>query len=232
MAITHPNFKSIHDKIQTADDIYDAVGLILLHQGRFQKRYPPLEEREWTEDDLDDFKIDLEMVDRVYHVKCQKIDDSVEYELACRMDYRGRSLYLHVQVFTRYTWDGLVGEGEIYLTRDPHVFLKSTINLDCNPQGIWQSMVEDGLPVEEPTEFDLKQAVDWRSVPMLKFLCHMAVYEKKEELQNYLELLPRPLGNSVKEFLKVRCARDHRAEDFVRYPEYFGVYLSSSLAPL
>lgn len=225
---THHNFKSIQNKIQNVEDIYNVIGTLLVHQSKFPVRFPPDEFVHWNGKVLDQFGIDLEKIDRLYHVSCNEVSGRLEYELAARMDYEGRCLYVHAKSVMNWAWDGLVGEGEIYLTFDPQVFLKSTISSNCNPQGIWKSMVEDGFLVEEPSEFDLKQVEAWRNVPMLTYLCHMTVYQQKEQFKPYLQALPRLLAKGVEEFLKVRHARDHR-DEIVTNPDYLGVYLISSV---
>lgn len=72
---------------------------------------------------------------------------------------------------------------------------------------------ENGLCIsEQPSEYDLKPMRLWHSTPMLKFLCHMAVYNNKEYLKHYNQVLPKSLVDCVDEFIKLRVTRDHHDE--------------------
>lgn len=104
------------------------------------------------------------------------------------------------------------GGGEIYISLDAQVFLKSVLDQKYDIQKIWRAMVDDGYNVEQPSEYDLKPMRLWHSTPMLKFLCHMAVYNNKEYLKHYNQVLPKSLVDCVDEFIKLRVTRDHHDE--------------------
>ena len=78
-------------------------------------------------------------------------------------------------------------------------------------------MVEDGLDVEEPSPFDLLPLREWNSVssvPTLKLLTHVAIYNEKEKLQDIASTaLPRILSASVEDFLKARETREYVADN-------------------
>ena len=70
--------------------------------------------------------------------------------------------------------------------------------------------MEDGLKVDEPTPFDLVPVRLWKSVPMLKCLCHQTVYNHQETLAHEAARnLPKTLADSIEEFIKTRTTRDH-----------------------
>lgn len=215
MAVSHPDFRSIVKGIYTADDIDDLVGVALIYQNMFDRRTSPWEIAEWQENELENFCIESCNVDRLYHI--YHFDDDVsgrEYELLARLDYHGRSIYVKLCAGCDYTGFDCQGGGEIYLSFDAQVFLKSIVNNDQNPRGIWESMVEDGLMVEEPSDFDFQQVRTWNNVPMLKFLCHMTVYNQHDRLRHYDEVLPNPVAASIEEFVRVRQTRDHYDNGF------------------
>ncbi|KAG7177512.1 hypothetical protein Hamer_G025157 [Homarus americanus] len=213
MVTTHFNFKSVRSEVTCADDIDELIGTAFCYQYMFDKRTSPWEMCEWRDGELEDFEIDLEVVDRLYYIS--HCDDGVsgrDFEFAGRMEYNGRHVYIKMSAGCDYTGFECQGGGEIYITFDPQIFLKSIITNEYQPHDIWGVMAEDGLQVEEPSSFDLLQSKAWNNVPMLKFLCHMAVYDHKDTLTHYPYNLPRPVAASVEEFIRTRETRDHYDE--------------------
>ena len=131
------------------------------------------------------------------------------YNLVARMVYGNRRLYFIMRYLL--SWPSI---DFIFVSFDPQLFLKSVINHHHNPHAIWESMVEDGLDVEEPSPFDMLPLRLWNSVPhsvfTLKLLSHVAIYKEKEKLQDIASAtLPRTLKASVEDFLKARETREH-----------------------
>lgn len=213
---THPNFRSIVQGVMCADDIFDLVGTALLYQNMFDKRTSPWEMSEWDEGELETFEVSAENIDRVYHI--YHYDDGGlsgrEFQLLARMDYKGRSVFVELLASCDSTGFDCQGGGEIYVSSDAQVYLTSIVGNNYDHQAIWGSMVDDGLQVEEPTEFDMQKHWERKNVPMLKLLCHETVYDEQEKLQHYDDVLPHPLSNSIKEFVKVRGTKDHHDNGF------------------
>ena len=44
----------------------------------------------------------------------------------------------------------------------------------------------------------------WNNSPMLKYLCHNAIFENKDVLSHFKDHLSRLLANSVDDFIKVK----------------------------
>lgn len=211
---THPKFQSLVRDVQTADEMDVMIGLALSYQEMFDRRTSPWEMHMWDQDDLQNFKVDLEKVDRLYHIKFE--DDELEqrnFELVVRLEHEPKTwIFVELVAGCDFTGFECRGGGEIYLSFDPKVFLKSVLNWDYNIQSIWRSMMDDGYQVGEPLEHELLPVCLWRSVPMLKFLCHMALYSHHEQLNLDMLALPKSLVNSITEFNRMRETRHHHDE--------------------
>lgn len=205
------NFISLDASVTNPDGIADSLGEALAYQYLYEKRTSPWERASWDEDALDDFEIQVDMIDRLYHI--HHYDDGVsgrDYELVVRTVHKEKVIYAKLTAGCDFTGFECQGGGEIYVTLDAQIFLKSVLTKDINLHGIWKSMVDDGLEVEEPSTFDLLPTRAWNNVPMLKFLCHMKVYDERDKLRERAALtLPKILAQSVDEFLKTRETRDH-----------------------
>lgn len=205
------NFLSLDASVANQDDIADLLGEALTYQYLFDKRASPWERASWDDHDLDSFRIQVDMIQRLYYIS--HYDDGVsgrEYELVVRTVHKERAVYAKLTAGCDFTGFECQGGGEIYITYDAQIFLKSILSGDIDLHGIWKSMVADGLEVEEPSTFDLLPVRAWNTVPMLKFLCHMKVYDERDTLRQKAALtLPKTLAQSVEEFLKTRETRDH-----------------------
>ncbi|CAL4088240.1 unnamed protein product [Meganyctiphanes norvegica] len=206
-------FKSLVPTINNIDNIEELVGYALIYQYMFVKRTSPWEMQSWDYNELENFKVDLNKVDRLYYI--EHFDDSVNsrtYEILVRMDYRGEHIFVRLSAGCDFTGFDCQGDGEIYITRNPNIFLKSIVDRHHNPSLIYQNLLEDGYRVEEPSEFDLTPRHLWNSVPMLKFLTHQAIHEHRDHLRHYPQVLPTVLTDSVTEFIQVQETRSHHDE--------------------
>nr|BDT62727.1 MAG: hypothetical protein [Metapenaeus ensis nimavirus] len=206
-------FKSLIPSVRTWMDIEEMVGDALFYQYMFDKRTSPWEMAEWPDGQLEKFKVESEAVERLYYI--YSYDDGVsgqEYSLVVRVIYRDKPVYAYLSASCDFTGFECEGGGEIYISLDAQIFLKSIINSDFNPHDIWASMVEDGLKVEEPSDFDLLPTrLLLHGVPKLMFLCHMKIYkDEKERLREAAaRYLPKILADSVEDFIKERRVRDY-----------------------
>ncbi|CAL4124743.1 unnamed protein product [Meganyctiphanes norvegica] len=210
LADINKSLVSIVEGVKDTSDIDNLVGTALLYQHMFNKKTSPWEMNDFDDGELNNFSIELEKLDRIYYV--YHFDDSVasrEYELLARMDYKGSKVFVQLSAGCDYTGFDCQGGGEIYVTKRPDFFLKSVVDGSNNPKRIWQALLDDGYSVCEPTEFDLLPQGLWQNVPMLKFLTHMAVYQHKEKLSFYPEVLPPLLRQSMDDFIQVRSTKDH-----------------------
>ena len=206
------DFKSLDPRLEVPEDIWDVVGEALPWQKLFIRKTSPWEMVEWEPGELESYTVEDDRVDRVYYI--YGFDgfgvDGRDYTLLGRMRYGSRMSYFALEAGCDFTGFDCQGGGYIYVTFDPQIFLKSVVTSCQNPHKIWRFMVEDGLKVDEPTPFDLVPVRLWKSVPMLKCLCHQTVYNHQETLAHEAARnLPKTLADSIEEFIKTRTTRDH-----------------------
>ena len=206
------DFKSLDPRMEVPEDIWDVVGEALAWQELFIRKTSPWEMVEWEPGELESYKVDDNRVDRVYYI--YEFDGfgvgHREYTLLGRMRYGSRMSYFALEASCDFTGFTCQGGGFIYVTFDPKIFLKSVVTPCQNPHKIWTFMLEDGLELDEPTPFDLLPVRLWKSVPMLKYLCHQTVYNHRDTLADEAaRTLPRMLADSIEEFIRTRTTRDH-----------------------
>lgn len=206
---THHNFKSSVAGVCSAADMLELVGEALYHQDKFERKTTPWEMSSWDQQELHDFHIDLEMIDRLYYIN--HTNDGVSgstFHMLARMEYRDAPVFVELSAGCDYTGFDCQGGGDIFVTRHADLFCKVVTRPDTGDglQPLYLSLVEDGYEVEEQTEHDRLPVTCWHNPPALRFLCHLAVYHNLHRLHFYPRVLPKPLIDSVQEFVKVREA--------------------------
>lgn len=96
------------------------------------------------------------------------------------------------------------GSGQIIVTKLPNFFLNNLVYKGQNLNDIFTSLLNDGYLVDEPDEFNNVHPSQWKNVPMLKFLTHIAINNHKETLTHYKEQLPKVLTSSVEDFIRLK----------------------------
>ncbi|XP_068226098.1 uncharacterized protein [Palaemon carinicauda] len=207
---TAPNFKSIDPAVPDADTMEDYLSNALDYQYMFEKRTTPWEMAQWDPDELQSFKIDLEKVDRLYHISF--IEDGCvgqEYELIARLNHKGRLLYVELTAGCDYTGFDCQGYGIIFVSSDANLFLNLVLTNNCKKDLIHKSLSEDGVETEELSiEYNACSRMFLKNTPMLKYLCHMSIYENRIKLEPHLSTLPKILKKSVDEFIKFKEAKE------------------------
>lgn len=207
---THSDFRSIDASITTADDMADHVGHALSYQYMFDRRTSPWEMENFEDDDLQTFQVNLEEVDRLYYIN--HYDDGIsnrEYEILARMDYGDKKAYVSVIACCDFTGFDCEGGGYIFVSFNASVLTKIMLDRQHDHEAIYRSLAEDGLAVEEQSEYDWAPAGKWQSVPMLKYLCHVEISDRKNNLsQIYMKVLPKVLAESVDEFIRFRETKE------------------------
>lgn len=207
---THEDFKSVDASIASAEDMAEQVGHALCYQYMFDRRTSPWEMEEFEDDDLQHFEVILEKVDRLYYIN--QLDDGVsnrEYEILARMDHGRKKAYVSVIACCDFTGFDCQGGGYIFVSFNVNVFSKIMLERQHDHQAIYRSLAEDGLSVQEQSEYDRAPACRWESVPMLKYLCHVEISDSKNNLARvYKDYLPKMLIESVDEFIKLRETRE------------------------
>ena len=199
-AFSKSQFKSYVPNINTQVDIVYKLRLPLSFQFVLDKRTSPWEMKDWDQDELNGFEIRFEKIDRLYHM----VADFRSWEICCRMDYKGEKYFVDMYSHCDYTGFECQGGGCVYITKLPDFFLTSMVPMNQNPDQIYKFLKEDGYNVQAP---DLQHKMHpnlWNNAPMLKYLCHDAIYKNREVLSHFQEQLPKILANSVDDFIKVR----------------------------
>ena len=247
---THPNFKSVIPDVCDAKTMQKYVGGALAYQYMFDKRTTPWERKNWDEDELQKFEIDLQDIDRLYHIYRRSDEGGSEYRLIGRMEYknlkkkktfrhsyqprcccrrhrphRGCSLcshrqkkpqkqqkpptllYIELKASCDFTGFLCQGGGVIFISSDANLFMRIILRFEREKHLIYKSLAEDGIEVEEQQEYDLFSRMFWNNPPSLKYLCHEVVYLNKEFYDFCLNLLPKILFESVREFIKTEEAK-------------------------
>ena len=86
----------------------------------------------------------------------------------------------------------------------PDFFLENMVTQDQHPMQIYESLLEDGYKVQEPDLLHKMHPKFWNNTPMLKYLCHVAIYKNRNKLSHFKEKLPKVLANSVDDFIRVK----------------------------
>ena len=156
-AAENNHFKSLVESVDSTDDIYELTVATFECQHLFDKSVSPLEQHEWDDDQLADFHIDHEQIDRLYYYKQSWADTTVTtYKLLVRMEYSA-DMYKRAYISVSCNMDASINDvepsirGDIYVTFDPQIFLHSAVLSDQGPHEIWKFMREDGLDVKDPT---------------------------------------------------------------------------------
>ena len=89
-------------------------------------------------------------------------------------------------------------------TKLPDFFLENIVTIDQKPNEVYKSLKEDGYNVQEPDLLHKVHPKFWNNAPMLKYLCHNAIYKHRDELAHFKNDLPKFLANSVADFIKTK----------------------------
>ena len=209
MLKTHPDFKSLDAEVQNADTMDDYVGEALSYSYMFEKRTTPWEAQHWDYDALQKFEIDVEKVDRLYYIYHTDHAGGQDFKMIARMEYEEAPLYVELDAGCDYTGFECQGNGVIYVSRDANLFMKLVLSKEdsLNRNLIYKSLREDRIYVEEDNDYDNYSNMFGTNVPMLKYLCHEAIYENKDELCEYKFQLPNILVNSIDDFIRTKEAK-------------------------
>ena len=196
-------FKSIVPKVTNLEDLEYGMSYVMDYQTMLDKSTTPWEQKHlWPGDTLQKFEIDLEKIDRVYHMV--RVDNSdQEFELIARMSFADdRPLYVYLRAYCLYPGFDFNGWGSIYLSFDADIFMKTILTDSHNIDLIYESMIIDGISVERRTKEDIAGK---SSSPFgLQFLCQRAVIDHNLSK----EYLPVMMANSLDRFVKSEAARN------------------------
>ena len=214
MVRTHPDFKSVDKKYQNAVMINSELREALSYQYMFERKTTPWEMSSWEGNDLNNFELKMEQVDRLYHLYYFDSDPGGrDFEFVGRMDYNDLKLYVELSACCDYTGFSDRGGGHIFVSTDANLFLKSILIGLRGKLGddlIFESLEQDGIIVdaelkqEGGMQFYKQMQKHWTTAPSLKFLSHSSVYENKHLLEDQLTTLPKYFKESISEFIKAK----------------------------
>ncbi|KAK3889230.1 hypothetical protein Pcinc_006800 [Petrolisthes cinctipes] len=183
---THANFKSLVEGVTSAEAIWDRVGCALECERQFVHKTSPWEADLWEENALDRFTINLESIDRLYYINHENGVCDDNYELLARVEQKGRHLFVEL-IGGWFSDSKLTGGGEIFVGFNANLFLTTISTKVPNEQLLYKSLTEDG----HLKEGDIVMGRWHKDSPMLKFLCHEAVYRNRHRLVFYREVATR-----------------------------------------
>jgi len=204
---THPDFKSVYSEITNAKIMDNYVGHALSYQSMFDRHTTPWEKTLWEDKELENFNIDLEKIDRLYYIYYAEEEMGrygEKFRMTARMDYEGIKVYFELVANCDY----MGFDGRIFVSGDADLFMEIIITDKYQINLIYQSLREDGIQVEELTEYDVCSHFQKHNAPMLRFLCHLTIYKNKNLLEASFSQLPKPLEKSVKSFTQTMEAKE------------------------
>ena len=156
------SFKSLNSEISDIKTLKEYIGEILKYQKyqtMFKKKILSMERNKWNYNELENFKINLENIDRLYYISHYNEDGITELEVVCRMQYNNNDNNLPIYfilIFDYDTSEFLSGKGYIYMTKSPKLFMTIIFpnlpiyNHQLNYR-MYESLKEDGiyLPIKE-----------------------------------------------------------------------------------
>ena len=182
---THHNFKTVNPKFSHAGSIYNYIEEALSNQHRFDKITTPWEKKQWDELELQNFKINVEDIDRLYYIYHFDDDQRTKrYKLVVRMKYSGGGYrdsnihkqqqedehnHLYVELFARYDIFNpcmMSQKQVIFVSRDPNLFMKLVLKNKCQKPLIHQFLAEDGIIIDQQqTDYDagVDSTVFWKN---------------------------------------------------------------------
>lgn len=204
------DLKSLVADVKTADEISDQVGSALLYQYMFERKTAPCERASWDEEELKDFEVDEDDIDRLYSLDCHEDENYSEgdYHLAARV--RRGDMHVFVELIASCDSSGFEcqGGGELFITANANIFYNVVACQLDNQEAILASLLEDGYDIVSQVGGRLCPVTSWHNPSRLMFLCHEAIRDNKQRLPHYRDVLPKSLADSVLEFIQVREAME------------------------
>ena len=220
---THPDFKSLQPNIENAKTIYNYLSNIYKFQNIFHKKTTPCEKRYWKHRAIDNFKINVQNIDRLYYLKRYKIDrlyyleryknnndsdsdnDSTNkiiiYKMIARLDHNKKPIYVEMTAYSCFC----CRNGDIFISSNVNLFMKLVLtqNRNINRHLIYNSLKRDGIYMDWKIIDDYIDNNDDKIVPMLEYLCQETMCKNKD----YEFLLPGILIDNFNDFIITRKAR-------------------------
>lgn len=192
-------FKSYVSSVKTLDDLLECMEPALSYQFLFERKTSPWEMSCWNQNELQNFKVEAEKVDRVYYVKCTEDDYGSDFYLLCRMKYADKHVFVEFAAGCDYTGFDCQGGGDIYITFDPSNFYNEALQNLHDDDGrnlLLHALQEDGCHVDLHQQSRLERTEAWNS-PLPGKTCHDTVRDSQDSLGCFPDQLPNSLTDSV-----------------------------------
>ena len=184
------DFISLVPGVETLTDLKQKLRKALKYQSYLYAITTPWDAHYWNEVKLTRFYIDMDKIDRLYHMNFSHTFEDIRYfSIIVRMkDEENRKLY--VELTGKYDNRSL---GYRFISGNTDIFMYTMMNdTDWHLNGIEnivQSLKKDDIKLKPPT---------------LKYICHLAVYNNKKYTRDELSSLPDTLRKSVIEFNRMK----------------------------
>ena len=150
---THPNFKSVVGSVIDGEGIDYYVGEALQSQDTFDRRTTPWEMNEWEYEELMDFEVIIEKIDRLYHISFESHGGDRDFHFIGRVEYEdGTPLYVEMAAGCDNSGFDCQGSGIIFVSRNANCFMRQVIDgieKKDTINNIYNSLAEDGIQVEK-----------------------------------------------------------------------------------
>ena len=219
------DFKSYIPKLQREHIVGFSIEKYTDFQHSFHKNTTPFETNNWDFEELQSFKVDVNKIDRLYHLHYVSSFLYDDWEVIVRMQYNDEPLY--VQIFGN-CWDGV---GHIFVSRDVDVFMKCVLrstkykDSQYDYKAIYELLKEDGVVRSseyEDIRYDYNAIYELlkedgihfeeescKNTPGLQNLCYNTISNNIVTRQEYKNELPKMLVRTTNNFIKTKEAINH-----------------------
>lgn len=222
------NFKSFDKSIKSAKDLYAKIGFALEHQNKCicNAMLYEIEKEEEKEKELEEFKIKLENIDRIYYIFTDENTVQSNYYLLARLD--NQNLFRYVELIYYHNKDyAPKSVGTIFFCSDIYTFVKIVLPLlrSKKKDYIYNSIIKDTIHFEKEKEKEEEEEGEERyfeeldkwdeekekrkNQPIktiinphtLKFFCLEVISSKKNLILIAKDILPKILINNLEDFI-------------------------------
>ncbi|XP_050710585.1 uncharacterized protein LOC126995225 [Eriocheir sinensis] len=210
--IQQENLKSFVAKVKTYDDLLECMEPALSYQFMFERKTSPWEMFEWDQNELQNFKVEAEKIDRVYYVHCTEDELGSDFYVLCRMKYANKHVFVEFAAGCDYTGFDCQGGGEIYITFNATNFFNEALqNLhDTDDTNVLlHALQEDGYHVDAHQESRKERIDSWNNPLTMNFLCHETIKDCRGSCTCCPDVLLKPLINGIDQLIGADAATDN-----------------------
>ncbi|CAL4240445.1 unnamed protein product [Meganyctiphanes norvegica] len=166
------SFHSIVEGVDNVNDVNELIGEAIQYQYMFETRRLPSESLDVCQDDLHNFNIDINKINRLYYIHHSDNTSHRKYQLLARMDYNYEHVFVKLSAGYEFTRFGCLGGGAIYVTKNANTFFNLMVEERYNKMKICQSLQEDGYSVSELNSSQVPNENQCRITELLAMRCN------------------------------------------------------------